>query len=333
MKTLVIEREALRHNIGVIKERAGQAVIYAVLTGDGHGAGLVELARVLREEGIGRFAVSEPAEAAALRKAGFVEEEILMLRSTTDREELERLVDLNVVCTISSVDTGLALNAVAENRSTVAEAHIQVDTGMGFGGFLVGEPEKILLAYRSLPNVALSGIYTQLHTSPSGKGQEVDAQLKQFHQVLDAIHAAGFETGLVHAAGSYALAMTSVGDTEEGFRRLGDALEEMDRSAGENGGEVTGQDGGLPENEMVCSSARIEELAWEEGCIRSVPLEACEGLVSMEYAYLYPPGIPLIVPGERVSHGSLQVLLKSRRQGFSLEGMEKEGSIRVWING
>ena len=69
----------------------------------------------------------------------------------------------------------------------------------------MGEPEKILLAYRSLPNVALSGIYTQLHTSPSGKGQEVDAQLKQFHQVLDAIHAAGFETGLVHAAGSYAL--------------------------------------------------------------------------------------------------------------------------------
>ena len=34
------------------------------------------------------------------------------------------------------------------------------------------------------------------------------------------------------AAGSYALAMTSVGDTEEGFRRLGDALEEIDRSAG-----------------------------------------------------------------------------------------------------
>ena len=34
------------------------------------------------------------------------------------------------------VDTGLALNALAENRSTVACAHIQVDTGMGFGGFL-----------------------------------------------------------------------------------------------------------------------------------------------------------------------------------------------------
>lgn len=127
-----------------------------------------------------------------------------MLRSTTDRELLEQLVDLNVVCTVSSVDTGMALNALAENRSTVVEAHIQVDTGMGFGGFLVSEPEKILLAYRSLPNVALTGIYTQLHgTAP--RGLEASAQLEQFQQVLEAIHTAGFETGIVHAAGSYAL--------------------------------------------------------------------------------------------------------------------------------
>ena len=113
MKVLVIEREALKNNISVIKERAAGACIYAVLTGDGFGAGIVELAKLLREEGIGRFAVSEPAEAAALRKAGLVEEEILMLRCTTDREELQQLLDLNVVCTVGSADTGMVLNAVA----------------------------------------------------------------------------------------------------------------------------------------------------------------------------------------------------------------------------
>ena len=204
MRKLVIEKSAVKNNLSVIKEHAAGAVIYGVLTGDGGGAGIVPLAQLLRDEGIGRFAVCEVSEAEALRKAGFIDEEILMLRSTTDREELERLVDLNVVCTISSVDTGLALNALAENRSTVVEAHIQVDTGMGFGGFLVGEPEKILLAYRSLPNVALSGIYTQLHAARPGD-PEARRQLDQFHQVLDAVHAAGFETGLVHAAGSFAL--------------------------------------------------------------------------------------------------------------------------------
>ena len=204
MRTLVIEKAAVKHNLTIIKDRAAGAVIYGVLTGDGGGAGAVPMAKLLRAEGIGRFAVYEVREAEKLRQAGFEDEEILMLRSTTDREELERLVDLNVVCTISSVDTGLALNALAENRSTVACAHIQVDTGMGFGGFLVSEPEKILLAYRSLPNVALEGIYTQLHAMRVGD-PECAHQLERFHQVLDTVHAAGFETGTVHAAGSFAL--------------------------------------------------------------------------------------------------------------------------------
>ncbi len=204
MRKLVIDKGAVKHNLSVIKDRAAGAAIYGVLTGDGGGAGIVPLAQLLRAEGIGRFAVSEVKEAESLRQAGFVDEEILMLRSTTDREELERLVDLNVVCTISSVDTGMALNALAENRSTVVDAHIQVDTGMGFGGFLVSEPEKILLAYRSLPNVALSGIYTQLHAAKL-KDAEAAHQLEQFSKVLDIVHNAGFETGIVHAAGSFSL--------------------------------------------------------------------------------------------------------------------------------
>lgn len=204
MRRLIIDRAAIRTNMAVIKERAQKAALYGVVAGEGGGVGTVRLARLLRDEGVTRFGVSSVSEAQQLREAGFETEEILMLRSTVDREELERLVDLSVVCTVSSVDTGLALNAVAENRSTVAEAHIQVDTGLGFGGFLISEPEKILLAYRSLPNVALSGIYTQLH-AVTGKSQEVERQLKEFQQVLEAIHKAGFETGTVHAAGSFAL--------------------------------------------------------------------------------------------------------------------------------
>ena len=204
MKTLVIEKQAVKNNLSVIKQRAGRSVIYGVLTGDAYGAGLTEMARLLRDEGIGRFAVGEAEEAAALRKAGFVDEEILMLRSVSDRDELETLVDLNVVCTISSVDTGLALNALAESRSTVVEAHIQVDVGLGFGGFLTEEPDKILSIYRNMPNVAISGIYTQIQ-SQRRDGRDAATQLSGFQKLLETIHQAGFETGTVHAAGSYAL--------------------------------------------------------------------------------------------------------------------------------
>ena len=204
MKKLVLERDALKNNIDVIRERAGSAVIYGVLTGDGYGAGAVDLARLLREEGIVRFAVGEAAEAAALRKAGFVEEEILMLRSTTDREELEQLIDLNVVCTVGSVDAGMALNGVAEARSTVAEAHLLIDTGMGFGGFLARETDKILSVYRNLPAIAVTGVYTQLH-SERKDGEDVAGPMVAFRSVVEDIHAAGFETGTLHAAGSFAL--------------------------------------------------------------------------------------------------------------------------------
>ena len=97
MRKLVMEKAAIKHNLSVIKGKADGAVIYGVLSGDGGGAGIVPLARILRDEGIGRFAVSEVAEVAALRQAGFVDEEILMLRSTTRQEELEKLIDLMAI--------------------------------------------------------------------------------------------------------------------------------------------------------------------------------------------------------------------------------------------
>ena len=82
MRKLIIEKAAVRANMAVIKERARGAALYGVLTGDGGGAGLTELARLIRAEGISRFAVGTVEEAQALREAGFEDEELLMLRAT-----------------------------------------------------------------------------------------------------------------------------------------------------------------------------------------------------------------------------------------------------------
>ena len=48
MRKLIIEKAAVRANMAVIKERARGAALYGVLTGDGGGAGLTELARLIR---------------------------------------------------------------------------------------------------------------------------------------------------------------------------------------------------------------------------------------------------------------------------------------------
>lgn len=200
MNTLVLEKSALKNNISRVKELAGSSYIYVNLSGDGYGAGAVSLALLLREEGIRRFAVDSAEGASALRKAGLVDEEILMLHSTSDATTLERLADQNIICSVGTLEAGMALNALAERRATVVEAHLEIDCGTGFGGFPAEEPEKIVSLIRNLNNVAFSGVYTQMSS-----GRALEQQLSVFQQAVEFIQNAGCETGIVHAAGSYAL--------------------------------------------------------------------------------------------------------------------------------
>ena len=82
MKELVIEKDKVVHNIQVIQKKAQGASLIAVLKANAYGLGLCQMAEVLREQGVKRFGVTEPVDAVQLRNAGFMEEEIIMLRST-----------------------------------------------------------------------------------------------------------------------------------------------------------------------------------------------------------------------------------------------------------
>lgn len=145
------------------------------------------------------------------------------------------------------------------------------------------------------------------------------------------------------AAGTYALAMTSVGDTQEGFDRLRSALLEIDRKLCEQAGAEVGEPcrqeapvGQLPRLEMVYTCARMKELQRQEhkgGAVKTLPLRASVGSVAAEYAYLYPPGAPLIVPGERITGEVADALLMYQRLGFSIEGLHTREGIEVWLDG
>lgn len=204
MRTLVIEKNALKNNTNVVKDAAGSSFIYANLSCDANGTGAVQLAHFLREEGIARFAVDDAKIAVSLRQTGLVEEEILMLRSVSDPNILETLLDHNIVCSVGNLEAGTALNALAESHATVAAAHLQLDCGLGFGGFPVEEPEKVYAVYNNLPHVAVCGVYTQV-ASRKGRGDSITQQLQAFSNAVSTIQKQGYETGIVHAAGSFAL--------------------------------------------------------------------------------------------------------------------------------
>ena len=133
------------------------------------------------------------------------------------------------------------------------------------------------------------------------------------------------------AAGSYVLAMTSPGDTKEGFARLEQALFELDAAAKLRENVQEDDIAKLPENPVICTSAKAALCGAKETTY--LPVEKSEGMISLEYAYLYPPGCPMIVPGERISRECIKRLAGYQKLGFKIEGLEKEGSIGVWNNG
>ena len=94
MKRYLVERELIQNNIQVLQKKAGSAVIWAVLKGNGYGLGLLPMAETCRAAGLDHFAVTEIAEARALREGGFETEPILMLQPTADADEITALLPL-----------------------------------------------------------------------------------------------------------------------------------------------------------------------------------------------------------------------------------------------
>lgn len=119
------------------------------------------------------------------------------------------------------------------------------------------------------------------------------------------------------AQDTYALAMTSVLDTAEGFERLFLALWELDGELVEKLGEGRKRPS-FSQRELVLSpyQASLRKTGW-------LPLEASEGKIAGDYIYLYPPGIPLLCPGERIDGDCLTWISYYESMGLRLHGISE----------
>ena len=120
-------------------------------------------------------------------------------------------------------------------------------------------------------------------------------------------------------AENYVLALTSAGDRKEGFFRLCEAVEEIDRRESLKDKEEVKTD--RIKNPEPKSLMRISHAmdAPSERCT----LEESIGRISVEFAYLYPPGIPLIVPGEQITGLFVKNMRRYLEEGFEAPGSQR----------
>jgi alanine racemase len=307
VKNLVIDRRVVRNNLKEVKERAGGVEIYADLSANAYGMGLIEIARLLHGEGIRSFAISDPSDADTLRRQGLTEERLMMLRSTADPDELAKLIELSVICTIGSYEAAVALNGIAESRGVVAEAQIKIDTGLGRYGFMPTETEQIASIYKYLSSVAVVGTFTTFSASWRSKKTTL-AQLDTFNSVLDKLSDMGFEPGLAHAYDSAALFKYEL-DSMDAVR-VGDALS----------GRVPGKAApGLAKVGYI--EAGIEEVGWFPkghtiGGERGVKLGKPTKIAVMSVGYYHGFGVELTGGRPRIA----DLLRRTRRLGVKING-------------
>lgn len=129
------------------------------------------------------------------------------------------------------------------------------------------------------------------------------------------------------ALGNYALAMTSCMDTEDGMRRLTDAILRRNRSEIEVRRAFSGEDQKIISTELPAKALEIRE-AWDRDW-EKVSIWDTEGRIARDEICIYPPGIPLAVPGEVIGQNCIRELDQAIRDGLEIDGCDEDDMIRV----
>lgn len=193
-----IDRGALLHNIGVVRERIGTADILAVVKANAYGHGMVEVAKTLANEAK-LFGVANLEEAIALRDAGLAHPVIILGPALPG--ERATIVEREFIPTISAV-----VEAEAFDRIGKVAINFKVDTGMG----RMGVPENQSLAafkkVSGLRNVRVHSISTHMPVSNEDESFTRD-QLGRFRKTVEQFRAAvpgDYKAHILQSAGTLA---------------------------------------------------------------------------------------------------------------------------------
>ena len=119
---------------------------------------------------------------------------------------------------------------------------------------------------------------------------------------------------------SYVIAMTGAGDSPETLSRFVGSVLDVDKTFS-YGQSYINQELLLPSRKMI--PAEAAERSTEE-----IFLTEAHGKVSASYVYAYPPGVPIIVPGEICDEKLMRKVQTLNDSGISVRGI-KNGKIKV----
>ncbi len=206
-----ISRAALRGNVRAFRRRLLAAaegpapMLCAVVKANAYGHGLIACAQVCRAAGAAWLAVTDTAEAVALRRAG-IGGRILVL-GDFDGDEAAEMVRHGLTPTVWTRAQVERLARAAKwrgaGRAAALPIHLNVDTGMSRLGAPAAEFAAVA-RYAARRGLAVEAAYTHLASS-EGPAAGVAAQMRRFFAALSMLEPGVAAPGFYwHAANSAA---------------------------------------------------------------------------------------------------------------------------------
>ena len=129
----------------------------------------------------------------------------------------------------------------------------------------------------------------------------------------------------------YTVAMTGAGDTRETLRKFLNALKTVDRALSAPPVPPAPAPSAQPASASLPVLPRPVRVLPPKMALHApsenVPAREAVGRVSACYAWAYPPGVPMLVPGERVPEGFAELWAEWEKSGAKL--VTTRGSLRV----
>jgi alanine racemase len=171
LREIQIDLAALKANVQYLKTKAERPIL-AVVKADAYGHGLIPCAKAAVEAGANWLGTALLEEAIALREAGVNVPILAWL--LPPGEDYRIAVEQNIDLGISSLATFDEINAIDGAR-----IHLEIETGMGRGGFADEWPE---LLKRDLSKVV--GVFTHLARADEPEQPQNQSQIAKFNEMV-----------------------------------------------------------------------------------------------------------------------------------------------------
>lgn len=149
----------------------------------------------------------------------------------------------------------------------------------------------------------------------SGKNTSISG-----HEMTAVLHEE-YHIELEMACFSYALALSSVMDTDEGFNRLSEALKQIDMMV------TSTETFELEAPKPIAAAMTLSEAASKEYELKS--LNEAIGRVASQMIFIYPPGAPIVAPGEIVTEDAVEYISVANEMGLTVTGLTKDNMVTL----